>query len=60
MKRTSVYVDAADLAVITEAARRRGVPAAELLREGIRLAAMKTRVWDEPLDRPTFDRRALH
>ncbi|WP_238161851.1 CopG family transcriptional regulator [Kribbella antibiotica] len=55
MKRTSVYAEAADLAVITEAARKRGVPAAELLREGIRLAAMANRVWDEPLDWPTFD-----
>jgi hypothetical protein len=55
MKRTSVYADAADLAVITAAARRRGVPVAELLREGIRLAAMANRVWDEPLDWPTFD-----
>ncbi|WP_405064572.1 CopG family transcriptional regulator [Kribbella sp. NBC_01505] len=55
MKRTSVYADAADLAVLAEAARRRGVAAAELLREGIRLAAMNSRVWDAPLDWPTFD-----
>ncbi|MGF1661322.1 MAG: hypothetical protein ACFCVG_02430 [Kineosporiaceae bacterium] len=27
---------------------------AEIIREGLRLAAMSTRVWDEPLAWPTF------
>jgi len=55
MKRTNVYADPEDLAVIKDAARRRGIPEAEIIREGIHLAAMATRVWDEPLDWPTFD-----
>ncbi|RCV51490.1 ribbon-helix-helix domain-containing protein [Marinitenerispora sediminis] len=55
MKRTNVYADPEDLALIKEAARRRGIPEAELIREGIHLAAMANRVWDEPLDWPMFD-----
>ncbi|MEU4292699.1 ribbon-helix-helix domain-containing protein [Kribbella sp. NPDC026596] len=54
-KRTSVYVDPEDLALIKDAARRRGIPAAELIREGIHLAAMTNRVWDDALDWPTFE-----
>lgn len=48
MTRTTVYVDSADLATIKEAARRRGVPEAEIIREGVHLAAMASRQWDEP------------
>jgi hypothetical protein len=55
MKRTNVYADPEDLALIKEAAARRGIPEAEIIREGIHLAAMANRVWDEPLDWPTFD-----
>ncbi|GAB2555343.1 ribbon-helix-helix domain-containing protein [Kribbella endophytica] len=55
MKRTNVYADPEDLALIKQAAERRGVPEAEIIREGIHLAAMANRVWDEPLDWPTFD-----
>lgn len=55
MKRTNVYADPEDLAHIKEAARRRGVPEAEIIREGIHLAAMANRVWDEPIDWPMFD-----
>ena len=55
MKRTNVYADPQDLALIKDAARRRGIPEAEIIREGIHLAAMATRVWDEPLDWPTFE-----
>ncbi|GGO05604.1 ribbon-helix-helix domain-containing protein [Microbispora bryophytorum] len=54
MKRTNVYADPEDLALIKEAAKRRGIPEAEIIREGIHLAAMANRVWDEPLDWPTF------
>lgn len=43
-----MYAESGDLALIKEAAKRRGVPEAEILREGIRLAAMGTRLWDEP------------
>lgn len=55
LKRTNVYAEAEDLALIKDAAARRGVPEAEIIREGIRLAAMSSRVWDEPLDWPMFD-----
>lgn len=55
MIRTNVYADAEDLALIKEAARRRAVPEAEIIREGIHLAAMANRIWDEPIDWPTFD-----
>lgn len=55
LKRTTVYVEEQDLAVIKEAAARRGVPEAEIIRRGIHLAAMGERRWEEPLDMPTFD-----
>jgi len=57
MKRTNVYADADDLAMVKEAAAQRGVSEAEILREGIRLAAMGARVWDSPLilDEETID-----
>jgi hypothetical protein len=55
MKRTNVYADPEDLALIKDAARRRGIPEAEIIREGIHLAAMANRVWDEQLDWPTFE-----
>ncbi|UIX32397.1 hypothetical protein [Streptomyces sp. GQFP] len=47
MKRINVHADADpdDLAIIKEAARRRG----------IHLAAMANRVWDEPLFSRTFE-----
>jgi hypothetical protein len=55
LRRTNVYADADDLARIKEAAARRGIPEAEIIREGIHLAAMSSQVWDEPLDWPTFE-----
>ena len=55
LKRTNVYADTHDLALIKEIAARRGVPEAEIIREGIHLAAMSNRVWDSSLDWPTFD-----
>jgi len=54
LKRTNVYADAEDLDLIKESAARRGVSEAEIIREGIHLAAMSSRVWDEPFDWPTF------
>lgn len=51
MRRTSVYVDPEDLALIKEAAERRGVSEAEILREGVKLAALGARLWDEPVVR---------
>jgi hypothetical protein len=55
LKRTNVYADADDLAIIKEAARRRGISEAEIIRQGIHLAAMANRVWDEPLFSRTFE-----
>ena len=55
LKRTNVYADAEDLALIKEIAARRGVPEAQIIREGIHLAALSNRVWDDPFDWPSFD-----
>jgi hypothetical protein len=54
MKRTNVYADPEDLAIIKEAAKRRGISEAEIIRQGVHLAAMANRVWDEPLFSRTF------
>jgi hypothetical protein len=56
-KRTNVYADDADLALIKEAAARLGVSEAEIIREGIHRIALARRVWDEPFvsDEETFD-----
>lgn len=51
-KRTTVFADEEDLAVLREAAARRGVPEAELIREAIHHAALRNRVWDEPFFGP--------
>jgi hypothetical protein len=48
LKRTTVYAESEDLAVIKEAAARRGIAEAEIIREAIHLAAMANRIWDEP------------
>lgn len=53
-KRTTVFADEDDLAVIKAAAARRGVAEAELLRDAIHLAAMKSRIWDEPFFTRTY------
>ncbi|WP_327148313.1 CopG family transcriptional regulator [Nocardia sp. NBC_01329] len=55
LERTTVYADPEDLAVIKEAAARRGVSEAEIIRQAIHRAAQKMRVWNEPLDFPLFD-----
>jgi hypothetical protein len=57
LKRTNVYADEDDLALLKDAARRKGIPEAELIREGIHRMALATRVWDEPFltDEETFD-----
>lgn len=54
-KRTNVYADPEDLAIIKEAAKRRGISEAEIIRQGIHLAALAHRVWDEPLFSRTFE-----
>ncbi|MEU6234801.1 CopG family transcriptional regulator [Kitasatospora sp. NPDC047058] len=48
LKRTTVYVEAEDLAVIKEAAAREGIAEAEIIREAIHLAAVSRRTWEEP------------
>jgi hypothetical protein len=55
LKRTNVYADADDLDLIKEIASRRGVSEAEIIREGIHLAAMGNRVWDDDFAWPAFD-----
>jgi hypothetical protein len=55
LKRTNVYADTEDLALIKEIAARRGVPEAQIIREGIHLAAMSNRIWDSPFNWPTFE-----
>ncbi|MCX4689074.1 ribbon-helix-helix domain-containing protein [Kitasatospora purpeofusca] len=55
LKRTTVYVEAEDLAVIKEAAAREGIAEAEIIREGIHLAAMARRVWNEPFFSSTYE-----
>ena len=55
LKRTNVYADSDDLALIKEIAARRGVPEAQIIREGIHLAAMGSRVWDGSFEWPTFE-----
>ncbi|MFC7218350.1 CopG family transcriptional regulator [Streptomyces polyrhachis] len=55
MKRTNVYADPEDLAIIKEAAKRRGISEAETIRQGSHPAAMANRVWDEPLFPRTFE-----
>lgn len=54
MKRTTVFADEDDLAVLKTAAARRGVAEAELLREAIHLAAMANRTWTDPFFTKTF------
>ena len=49
LRRTTVFAEEADLAVIKAAAARRGVAEAELIRDAIHLAALANRVWDEPV-----------
>ncbi|BDT94266.1 hypothetical protein IFM12275_42420 [Nocardia sputorum] len=49
LKRTVVYADAEDLAVIKDAAARSDVSEAEIIRNAIHLAAMRVRRRSEPL-----------
>jgi hypothetical protein len=51
LRRTTVFADEDDLAVIRAAASRRGVAEAVLLRDAIHLAALANRVWAEPVFR---------
>ncbi|MCP3816608.1 ribbon-helix-helix domain-containing protein [Streptomyces sp. A3M-1-3] len=55
LKRTTVYLEDEDLRELKETATRRGISEAELIREGVRLALVRNRTWDEPADLPVFD-----
>jgi hypothetical protein len=52
---TNGYADPEDLAIIKEAAKRRGTSEAEIICQGIPLAAMANRVWNEPLFSRLFE-----
>ncbi len=54
MKRTTVFAEEDDLAILKTAAIRRGVPEAELIRDAIHLAAMANRQWAEPFFSQTY------
>lgn len=58
MKRTTVFADERDLALIKAAAARLGVAEAELIREGIHLTAMAHQVWDEQFFRDVHKPRS--
>ncbi len=54
LKRTTVYIDADDLAVIKAAAAREEVSEAEIIRNAVHRAAMSRRQWDEPFFSRTY------
>ena len=57
LMRIMVHVDPDDLAIIKEAAAVLGIPEAEILREGIHLAALRARrvcQWTTPMNIPVF------
>lgn len=49
LKRTMVYADAGDLAIIKSAAAESNVSEAEIIRKAIHLAAMRVRRQSDPL-----------
>jgi hypothetical protein len=53
-RRTTVFADELDLAILKAAAARQGISEAELVREAIHLAAMAHRTWDEPFFSQTY------
>lgn len=57
-KRTTVFADEEDLAVLRAAAQRQGVTEAELIRRAVHLAALAERRWDEPFFRSTHELRS--
>lgn len=55
LKKTTVMVDEADLAVIKKAAARDGRPESEYFREAFHLAALRAQRWDDQWEIPRFD-----
>lgn len=51
-----MYADEEDLRLIKEAAKRRGISEAELIREGIHLVAISNQSWEPDGGWPTFSR----
>jgi hypothetical protein len=54
LKRTNVYADEDDLALIKAAAERTGRSESEIIREAIHRAAWGLRAWDEPVVTQAF------
>ncbi len=54
MKRTTVFADENDLAILKAVAARRGMAEAELLRDAIHLVAMANQTWTEPFFTHTY------
>lgn len=52
LKRTTVYLDENDLRDLKIAAAHRGASEAEIVRDGVRRALLRNRVWDEPVNFP--------
>lgn len=55
LKKTTVMVDEADLALVKEAAAREGRPESEYFREAFHIVALRSRRWDEDWDIPRLD-----
>ncbi len=55
MKRTTVFADEDDLAILKAAAASRGITEAALIRDAIHLAAMANQTWTEPFFTDTYD-----
>lgn len=55
LKKTTVMVDEADLALIKEAAAREGRPESEIFREAFHIAALRTKRWGDEWDIPRLD-----
>jgi hypothetical protein len=55
LKKTTVMVDEADLALIKEAAAREGRPESEYFREAFHIAALRTQRWDDDWEIPRLD-----
>lgn len=54
LKRTTVFADEDDLAIIKAAAQRRNIAEAELIREAIHVEAMANRTWSESFFTRTY------
>lgn len=60
LRRTTVFAEEDDLAVLKAAAERRGVAEAEIIRDAIHLAALANRVWPDPVFSRSYTPLAGH